>query len=122
LCAGGTYNATQPILSENTNELDRNISIDPQQLQSKFGKHASAFGIIGSWNQETARQFQQALIAHVQSADVKRIVGTYHRAPVIHYVNPETGLNVMTDMAGNFISGWKLNPAQLLNVLNLGSL
>jgi hypothetical protein len=38
------------------------------------------------------------------------------------YVNPKTGLLVMADEFGNFITGFKLNEAQLSNVLHRGRL
>jgi Colicin D len=37
-------------------------------------------------------------------------------------VNPQTGLNVMRDMQGDFVSGWRLTLVQLTNVLVRGSL
>ncbi|MBN1569212.1 MAG: hypothetical protein JXA73_15285 [Acidobacteria bacterium] len=58
----------------------------------------------------------------VNSPSTMKIVGTYRGKPVIHYVDPETGLNVITDPAGKYISGWKLNAEQLKNVLTRGSL
>ncbi|ASW01028.1 colicin D domain-containing protein [Paraburkholderia aromaticivorans] len=39
----------------------------------------------------------------------------------MHYFNPETGLNVMTDQSGNFISGWKLSPGQVSDLTSLGN-
>jgi hypothetical protein len=36
---------------------------------------------------------------------------------VIHHVNPQTGLNLMTDAAGNFVSGLEAEAEQLQNVL-----
>jgi hypothetical protein len=47
---------------------------------------------------------------------------SYPGQPVTHYVNPTTGLNVIKDAARNFLSGWKLNPAQLAHVLSNGKL
>jgi hypothetical protein len=37
-------------------------------------------------------------------------------------VNPHTGLAVVTDKAGAFVSGWKLSADQLRNVLAHGNL
>ena len=97
------------------------IAVDPGQLQAKF-KHAEDFGVNGSWNKTTAQQFEQAVQSHVSDPATQAIKGTYRGQPVIHNVNPQTGLNVMTDAAGKFVSGWKLNAAQLQNVLTRGSL
>ncbi|WP_435634643.1 colicin D domain-containing protein [Pseudomonas solani] len=34
-----------------------------------------------------------------------------------YLVDPNTGLSVIRDSSGNFLSGWKLNPQQLLHVI-----
>ncbi|MBK7704668.1 MAG: hypothetical protein IPJ30_02530 [Acidobacteria bacterium] len=76
----------------------------------------------GNYNANTAQQFQQAVQNHVANAGNQVIKGTYRGQQVIHHYNPQTGLNVITDRAGNFVSGWKLNPAQAQNVTTGGSL
>jgi Colicin D len=91
------------------------------QLQSKF-KHAADFGIGGNPNTQTLADFQAALAQHVYSPNTMQIPGTFHQEPVIHYVDPTTGLDVIVDSLGNVISGWRLNPSQLQNVLTRGSL
>jgi len=53
---------------------------------------------------------------------VRRIVGTYRSQPAIRYVDPKTGLSVMTHPDGRVWSNWKLNPGQLTNVLTGGGL
>lgn len=92
-----------------------------QQLQRKF-KHAKDFGINGNYTKSNAVEFSRAINKHINSESVKLINGTYRGEPAIHYLDPASGLDVITDLAGNFVSGWKLNPAQLLNVVNRGSL
>ena len=92
------------------------------QLQRKF-KHAKDFGINGNANKQTLTQFSDAITNHVKAPTTKVIKGTYHQTQkVIHYVAPSTGLNVMKDYQGKFISTWKLSPEQLKNVLERGSL
>lgn len=92
-----------------------------QQLQSKF-KHAADFGVQGNYNGANAVKFRSAINQHINSADVKVIQGTYRGQPVTHYVDPQTGLNVMSNSAGEFLSGWKLSPQQLQHVLTTGKL
>jgi RHS repeat-associated protein len=92
-----------------------------KQLQKKF-KHANDFGVSGNYNSANASKFQKAIEDHLANADTKVINGTYRGQSVTHYVNPNTGLNVMKDASGNFLSGWKLNPSQLTNVLTRGKL
>lgn len=58
----------------------------------------------------------------MNGAATKIINGTFKGEKVIHYVNPNSALNVMTKLDGIFISGWKLGEEQLKNVLTRGSL
>ena len=95
---------------------------DPRQIASKF-KHAADFGVTGNYNRANGAKFEAAIDAHVARPGIRVIPGTYrHSQRVIHYVDPASGLDVMTDSGANFVSGWKLNPTQLQNVLKNGSL
>lgn len=97
------------------------LQYNPQQVQKKF-KHAGDFGVNGNYNSTSAQQLAQALHTHATGANTQAINGTYRGQPVTHYYNPLTQLNVVTDRAGNFITGWKLNPAQARNLEARGSL
>jgi hypothetical protein len=92
-----------------------------KQLQAKF-KHAQDFGVAGNYSKANAARFSQAINKHVNSPSVRAIKGTYHERPLTHHLDPKTGLNVISDSVGNFISGWKLSPAQLRHVLSHGGL
>lgn len=92
-----------------------------QQLQSKF-KHAADFGIQGNYNAANGTAFRSAINQHINSPGVQVMQGTYRGNPVTHYVNPQTGLNAMSNSAGEFLSGWKLSPQQLQHVLTSGKL
>lgn len=92
-----------------------------RQLQAKF-KHAAAFGVLGNYSKANAAAFSRALHQHINSTGVRAIEGTYRGNPVTHHLDPLTGLNVMADPAGNFISGWRLSAEQLQNVLTHGGL
>ncbi len=100
---------------------NRILNTTLRQLQAKF-KHASDFGVTGNWNKAAAGRFSSAINQHINSSGVKAINGTYHGQPAIHYLNPETGINVISRPNGQFWSGWKLNPEQLRNVLEHGGL
>ncbi|WP_352542983.1 MULTISPECIES: colicin D domain-containing protein [unclassified Mesorhizobium] len=50
------------------------------------------------------------------------IQGAYQGQSVTHFVDPQTGLNVIRDSSGNLLSGWKLSPKQLEYVLTTGKL
>jgi hypothetical protein len=120
----------QALRQEDPTRLDRIAprnppNITPRQLQKKF-KHASDFGVTGNQNKQALSAFEQALKDHVVRDDVVRIQGTYTRGQtpqsVYHYLDPQTGLNVMTDLNGEFISGWKLSQKQLEYVSTTGKL
>jgi colicin D len=59
---------------------------------------------------------------HVGDEATLGIPGTYRGALVTHFVNPQTGLNVIRDAQDAFVSGWRLTPTQLAHVLTRGSL
>jgi hypothetical protein len=99
----------------------RAIEIDQTQLQRKF-KHAGDFGVAGNWSGSTATQFEQAIRKHVSDETTRVIQGSYRAQPVTHFYNPNTGLNVIRDTEGRFVSGWKLNAAQTEHLLANGRL
>ena len=101
--------------------IPRTVSFSGNQLQKKF-KHASDFGIRGNYSKANAEAFKQAIEKHIQSSSTSVIQGTYRGEPVLHFLNKSNGLNVITKKSGDFISGWKLNPGQLQNVVSRGAL
>jgi Colicin D len=91
------------------------------QLQKKF-KHAGDFGVTGTPNKANLQAFDNAIQGHIRSPGTQKVVGTYRGSPANIYVDPTTGLAVVTDVGANFISGWKLSAQQLWHVLNGGRL
>ncbi len=92
-----------------------------EQLQKKF-KHAGDFGVVGNYTKANAGKFSSAINQHINASGTQVIQGTYRGQSVVHYLNPTTGLNVISSPSGQFISGWTLNPIQLQNVLKHGGL
>jgi hypothetical protein len=105
--------------ANNTQKSSRVLLNTAKQLQAKF-KHAIDFGVKGNYSKATAAQFSSALNQHINAARV--IQGTYKGQAVIHYLNPTTGVNVISKTTGEFISGWKLGAGQLQGVLKNGTL
>jgi hypothetical protein len=101
--------------------LTQTLRVTTQQLQRKF-KHAPDFGVDGNYNLTNASRYGGAINQHINSPSTQVIQGQFRGAPVTHYVDPATRLNVIADPAGNFISGWKLSPQQLEQVLKTGKL
>lgn len=91
------------------------------QLQEKF-KHAVDFGVTEPMNKASLELFRATLNQHLADPAVRVIEGSFKTLPIIHFVNPSTGLNVMKSYDGKFVSGWKLSTTQLENVLKRGSL
>jgi hypothetical protein len=85
-------------------------TIPISQLEKKW-KHEIDFGIMTTKrNASTLADFQRAIIAHLDDASTV-VKGTYQYVPgSTVYFNPNTNLIAILDNAGNFISGWKLNP------------
>lgn len=92
----------------------------PRSLQAKF-KHAGDFGVAGNYSKANAAEFSAAINQHINAAGTRAIQGTYRGQSVTHYLDSSTGLNVIS-RGGEFVSGWKLSPEQLANVLRNGSL
>lgn len=92
------------------------------QLEKKFDKHASDFGVTEPRGKTGFQEFDQALKSHVENPSTMHISGTYRGDPAIINYNPNTGLAVIQKPSGEFISGWRLDPQQAMNVLQRGSL
>jgi RHS repeat-associated protein len=121
LPAGDLLKATR-VATKGAAKTSSNVLLNTsRQLQAKFN-HAGDFGVVGNYSKANAGKFSSAINQHINSAGVQTINGTYRGQSVIHYLNPNTGLNVISSPSGQFISGWKLNPAQLQNVLKHGGL
>jgi hypothetical protein len=60
------------------------------------------------------------MLNHVNNS--KAISGTYRGDPVTHYLNMQSGLNVIVSPAGEYIRSWRLAGQQLQNVLRTGAL
>ena len=85
-------------------------------------KELVLYGAVGKYSRQQATIFERVIRAHVEDETTLMIPGTYRGELVMHFVNPQTGLHVMRDMQGAFVSGWRLTLAQLTNVLVRGSL
>lgn len=101
-------------------EVSQILIRSPKQLQAKF-KHAADFEVPGNYNRVNAAKFSAAVHQHINAPGTQAIVGTYRGEAVIHYLDPTTRLNVIAKN-GTFVSGWKLKPAQVTNILQHGGL
>lgn len=97
------------------------LAFSRSQLLQAFG-HAADFGITGDAGNMALFEFGAAVQAHLDGPLTRSIQGNYRGAAVTHFLDPATGLNVMRDAQGNFLSAWRLSPAQLQQVLSTGTL
>ena len=98
------------------------LEIPTKGLQKVFDKHGAHFGLSGNWNPSRAADVLNAIKNHMGAAGTKIVDGTYRGQSVFHHVDSATGLNVITDLNGKFIGGWKLGLEQLESVLTTGRL
>lgn len=114
--AGNTpSSATQPRSPDTT--VPANVQITPRQVQSKF-KHAADFGVEGAWNSRNGERFVEAIRNFVDKPGIVRIFGRYRGKPAIIYYEPSTSRAIITDIRGEFISGWRLGDSQRALLLN----
>jgi hypothetical protein len=97
------------------------LKAEQRTLQHMFGKHAKDFGVTGNWSKSMAGEFESVLRSHMQGLNPIR--GTYRGTQqVLHYYNLTTRLNVMTDMSGNLVGGWRLSTDQIKHFLSTGTI
>jgi hypothetical protein len=108
------------IKPKSEDEADK-VKFDDKQLQKKF-KHANDFGVNGKYNPQAAQEFKQKLQQFINNPDSLKAEIQYRNSPVTAYVDPGSRQIVLVDQAGNFISGWRLSPAQFYHVIFRGQL
>ena len=93
---------------------DRPFSTSPHQLQKKY-KHARVFGFPKNYNPANAKKFGEVLQNFVNNPATEQRSGTYFEQPALHYLNRETGMNVVTKPDGEFWTSFQLGADQLLH-------
>jgi Colicin D len=111
---------TGPSTPELTDEVP--LRTDRAQIERKYDKHASDFGISDPKGSAAFDKFADALKQFIHDPSTLHIKGTFKRQPVILNYNPDSGLCVVQDLDGSFRSAWKLSAEQAQNVLTRGSL
>lgn len=92
------------------------------QIEKKFDKHAEDSGVTEPTGKAGFDQLEQAIGSQIDDPATLRINGTYRGDSAIVNFNPDTGLAVIQKTSGEFVSGWRLSPEQVSNVLQRGSL
>jgi hypothetical protein len=92
------------------------------QIEKKFDLHAADFGITAPRGRPGFDELEQAVRSQIHDPATLHINGTYRGEPAIINYNPNTGLAVIQKPSGEFVSGWRLSPDQMTNVLQRGYL
>jgi hypothetical protein len=101
--------------------FSRIVTFMPRQLEKGFKKHGADFGLTSNWNPSRAAEFSAAVNSHINSPGLRIIPGSYRgQSGFVHYLDPRTGLNVVTDVNGNFVAGFELYENQLSDLLSTG--
>ena len=100
----------------------RSFRFSNKSLQHTYDIHAKHFGLSGNKNTVNLANLKAAIQRHVNSPSTKIIHGSHRGKSVTHFVNPQTGLNVMRNPKGGFVGGWRLNKLQKKHVLYSGKL
>jgi len=114
--APNTGPSTPPLIDEVP------LQTDLRQVEEKYSQKAPQFGVTDPRGRAGFDKFDSALKQFVHDPSTLHFEGTYRTQPAILNVNPDSGLIVIQSPDGKYISGWKLNPDQLQNVLTRGSL
>jgi Colicin D len=96
--------------------------IPPKGLQKIFNKHGEDLGLDGDWNKSRGLEVLRALREHLSGTETTVILGRYRGEKVVHFLDPSTGVNVVTSQDGKFIGVWTLNDEQLESVRKNGRL
>jgi len=80
------------------------------------------FGVTEPRGKAGFEAFENAVKQHVDDPATMHINGTYRGEPAIPNYNSNNGLVVVQSPTGEFISGWRVSPAQATNILNQGKL
>ena len=95
--------------------------INDKQVEKKF-KHAKDFGVEEGRGRAGFDAFKAAIKRFMDDPANTTVRGTYRGDPAIIVYDADTGLVVVEDSAGNFVSGWRMTAEQLRNVMENGSL
>ena len=86
------------------------LQTDLRQIEDKY-KHASDFGVTDPRGRAGFDNFARALKQFIDDPVTMHIQGTFHGQPAILNYNPDSGLCVIQNLDGTFVSAWKLSPA-----------
>lgn len=108
--------------ADDSGNLSRIANFTERSATKGFMKHGEVFGITGNWNPKRTADFSRAVNSHINRDDVSQIAGTYRGMKAVHYLDPRSGVNVVLDQHGNYLTAYQLSKEQLDSVLRTGRL
>jgi hypothetical protein len=97
----------------------RQISFTARQLQKKYW-HARDFGFPTNYTPTNAQKFGEMLRNFINNPATEQQAGTWRGDSAIHYLNRETGMNVVTYPDGTYWTNFKLEREKLSYWPNIG--
>lgn len=97
------------------------LSLDQAQVQAKF-KHAADFGVAENAGSAGFEAYSKSLEDFMAAPGTVRGPGSYRGQSAILNFDPYSRLVVVQRPNGAFWSGWRMSEAQLMHVLERGSL
>jgi hypothetical protein len=119
---GERANVTSSLTFVAAEEARTGLSFTDTQVQSQLAQHGGDFGLQGANNAAGRLDYISRLVDHIDAPGTTQITGTYRGAPAVHYLDPETGLNVFTTPEGGVWGAWQLGPEQVESVMLRGNL
>jgi Colicin D len=98
------------------------MSFTDRQLQHELDRHPLDFGNFGTNSPGSRLDYLSSLVDHIDSPATTRIEGKFRDDAAVHYLDPQTGLNVVTNLYSGFRAEYRLTAAQIKRVVATGEL
>jgi hypothetical protein len=105
-----------------TQYVDEVIQFSQKAVRHAYDRHYADWGISGHRTPAAEELFKQLIVDHINGPNTQQILGSYRGTDAIHFFDPTTNLNVITNLNGGFIGAWKLSPVQVMNLFATGNI
>ena len=106
-----------------TKYVDDVIQFTQRSLRHAYDRYFADWGLPGHCTPASEQLFKQTIIDHINGPNTQQILGSYRKTiDAIHFFDPTTNLNAMTDFQGVFIGGWRLSGEQIGVLLATGNI
>jgi YD repeat-containing protein len=109
------------IADDTTQFADDAINMSEKSLHHAFDRHAAQLGLSTKWG-EAGEIFKKLIVDTINGEATQQILGIFRGKDVINFFDPNTNINVMTDLNGEFMSIWVLSIKQVEYLLTTGKI